>query len=72
MDNRTKSMVFSHLNNKKEMKNKIVLIKSNYVLRLLLEVYRKVKKDKIAKLKVIFDQVCRYSKTNFAKFPQFK
>lgn len=54
------------------MKKKVLLIKGNYVLRLLLEVYRKNRKDKIVKLRSIFEQTCRFTKTDYIKFIHFK
>lgn len=54
LDKNTKAIILNHLTDKKVSKNKRFFIKGNYVSRLLLEVYRKVKKEKINKLRNVF------------------
>jgi hypothetical protein len=54
------------------MKNKKLLIKANYVIRLLLEVYRKIKREKESKLRGLFDQTCRMTKCEHLKYSYFK
>lgn len=64
--------MLGHISQKKVLKNRVVLIKSNYVLRLLLEVYRKYKQNSMLKLKIVFDETSRLSKTLLIKFVHFR
>jgi len=69
---RVKDLIFSHLNSKKILKNNIQLIKPAYVLRVLLEVYRKSKLKKIAKLKDAFENIFSFNKLLIMKFSHFR
>ena len=62
MDKNTKIILFNHLNDKKVLKNKKLLIKSNYVLRILLELYRKGKRERLSKLQGVFEQTGKFTK----------
>jgi hypothetical protein len=56
-DKATKDLIMSNIYTKKISKKGKMLIKPGYVLRLLLEVYRKEKMARIHKLHILFDNV---------------
>lgn len=70
-DKSTKEIIITNLSSKKVTKNNINFIKSGYVLRLLLEVYRKDKRDKISKLSILFSNVNEVSNSNVIRFTYF-
>ena len=64
-------LIINHLNTKKVLKNKKVLVKNSYVLKLLLEVYRKHKYKKTLQLKYIFDEFIQACQNKYPDFPIF-
>lgn len=71
-DKATKDLIMSNIYTKKISKKGKMLIKPGYVLRLLLEVYRKEKMARIHKLHILFDNVIQISKKPIIKFSYFQ
>lgn len=69
---KVKDLVFSHLDSKKILKNKLILIDPAFVLRLLLEIYRKSKTKKMLKLQMIFKDISQFNGVPIMKFSHFR